>query len=109
MLTSEYVAINLLELECDRVRLELMKAGLVIREFHDLETHLNRIRDFTGSLCRISSNTSYGRYSNIPYLSFFFSALPISDCWENLQFEALVELLWNCGMPQTIRASPPTG
>ena len=35
-------------------------------------------------------------------LSFFLSALPISDCWENLQFEALVELLWNCGMPQTI-------
>ena len=31
-----------------------MKAKLVIREFHDFETHLNRIRDFTGSLSDIS-------------------------------------------------------
>ena len=38
-----------------------MKAGVVIKEFHDLETHLNRIRDLTGSLCRISSATSSGR------------------------------------------------
>ena len=40
-----------------------MKAGLVIREFHDLETHLNRIRDLDGSLCKISGTrtTSSGR------------------------------------------------
>ena len=38
-----------------------MKAEVVIREFHDFETHLNRIRDFTGSLYSISSTTSSGR------------------------------------------------
>ena len=42
-----------------------MKAGLVIREFHNLETHLNRIRDLAGSLCKISSTTSSGRQSDI--------------------------------------------
>ena len=31
--------------DSDRVRWELMKEKAVIREFHDLETHLNRIRD----------------------------------------------------------------
>jgi hypothetical protein len=38
-----------------------MKVGLVIREFHDLETHLNRIRDLAGSLWRISRTNSSGR------------------------------------------------
>ena len=38
-----------------------MKAGFAIRDFHDFETHLNRIRDFTDSLCRISISTSSER------------------------------------------------
>ena len=38
-----------------------MKAKLVIKEFHDFEMHLNRIRDFTGSLYRICSTTSSRR------------------------------------------------
>lgn len=31
-----------------------MKSGVEMRESHDLQTHLNRRRDFTGSLERIS-------------------------------------------------------
>ena len=42
-----------------------MKLGLVIRECHVLQTHLNWSRDFTGSLLRISITTSTGRYSDI--------------------------------------------
>jgi hypothetical protein len=74
--TVQCLTIDLLELqsESEWVRWELMKAGLVIREFQDLETHLNRIRDFTGSLCGISNTTSSGIWSEIPfYASFSFS------------------------------------
>ena len=34
----------------------VMKMGLVMLEYHDLETHLNRIMDFTGSWLRMLSN-----------------------------------------------------
>jgi len=33
----------------------------VIRDLKDLQTHWNRIRDFTGSLERTSTTISYGR------------------------------------------------
>ena len=35
--------------------------GLVIVELQDLETHLNLIKDLTGSWVRMSNTTSYGR------------------------------------------------
>jgi len=35
--------------------------GFKIKEFHDLQTHLNRIRDFTGSSEKISMISSLGR------------------------------------------------
>ena len=37
-----------------------MKEELVIRECQDLETHLNRTRDFTGSLFSMSGMISSG-------------------------------------------------
>jgi hypothetical protein len=39
----------------------VMKMGLVIVELQDLETHLNLIKDLTGSLVRMSNTTSSGR------------------------------------------------
>lgn len=38
-----------------------MNSGLDIKDSHDLETHLNLTRDFTGSLNRIAFMTSSGR------------------------------------------------
>lgn len=38
-----------------------MKEKLVMRECHDLETTVNRIKDLTGSLSRISINRSGGK------------------------------------------------
>ena len=35
-----------------------MNSELEIREYHDLQMHLNRINDFAGSLRRISVTTS---------------------------------------------------
>lgn len=37
-----------------------MKLGLVIKEYQDFHTDLNRSRDFMGSLARISIKTSSG-------------------------------------------------
>jgi hypothetical protein len=36
----------------------VMKSGLLIMEFQDLETHLNQTKDFTGSRVRMSNTTS---------------------------------------------------
>ena len=58
----------------DWLRLKLkcvvMKLGLVMMEFQDLETHLNLIKDFTGSRVRMSNTTSSGTGSdkNIGFL-----------------------------------------
>ena len=41
-----------------------MKMGFVIVEYQDFETHLNRIKDFTGSRVRMSNTTSCGRLSS---------------------------------------------
>ena len=38
-------------------------------EYQDLETHLNRIEDFTGNWVRISNTTSCGRSSDDKFLS----------------------------------------
>ena len=38
-----------------------MKLRSVIVQYQDLETHLNRIKDFTGSKVRISYTRSSGR------------------------------------------------
>ena len=46
-----------------------MKYGLEMREYHVLQTHLNLMSDFTGSLERISLITSFGRCSDIVFLS----------------------------------------
>ncbi len=40
-----------------------MNKGLVMVEFKDLETHLNRIKDLTGTRVRISKTTSSRRRS----------------------------------------------
>jgi hypothetical protein len=45
-----------------------MKWGLEMREHHVLETHLNLITDFTGTLDRISAITSFGRLFDIVLL-----------------------------------------
>jgi hypothetical protein len=42
-----------------------MKWGVEIREHHAFETHLNLMRDFTGSRERMSVITSRGRQSDI--------------------------------------------
>jgi hypothetical protein len=58
----------------DWLRLKLkclvMKMGLVMMEFQVMETHLNLIKDFTGSRVRISNTTSSGTRSdkNIGFL-----------------------------------------
>ena len=44
-----------------RVRCLLMKLGLEMSEHHDLHTHLNRTRVFTGSPERMSVRTVGGR------------------------------------------------
>ena len=53
----------------DLVRLRLkcveMKVGSEIMESQDLETNLNRVKDFTGSRPKISLTTSYGTRSRI--------------------------------------------
>ena len=41
-----------------RLKCVVMKIGSVMMELHDLETHLNRIMDFTGSRVRMSDTTS---------------------------------------------------
>jgi hypothetical protein len=41
-----------------RLKCEVMKMGFVIMELYDLETHLIRIMDFTGSRVRMSDTTS---------------------------------------------------
>ena len=41
-----------------------MKMGFVIVEFQEWETHLNRIKDFTGSQVRMSNTTLPGRSSD---------------------------------------------
>jgi hypothetical protein len=67
-----------------------MKSGLVMMEKQDLETHLNRIKDFTGSRVRMSNTTSSGTcsddncldflldsdiaYSNVDLVCFFLSS-----------------------------------
>ena len=43
----------------------LMKMGSLIMEFQDFETHLNRIKDFTGRWAKMSSTTSSGTRSPI--------------------------------------------
>ena len=45
-----------------RLKCVVMKIGSVMMELHDLETHLNRIMDFTGSRVRMSDTTSWGRH-----------------------------------------------
>ena len=37
-----------------------MKSGLEIKDFHDLDTHLNLMRDFAGTLVRIRVTISSG-------------------------------------------------
>ena len=43
-----------------RLRCVVMKIGLVMVEYQDLETHLKRIKDFTGSQVRMSNTMSLG-------------------------------------------------
>ena len=50
--------------ELARSRCFVMKMGFVIVEFQDWETHLNRIKDFTGSRVRMSNTTLSGRSSD---------------------------------------------
>ena len=45
------------------LRCVVMNEGLVMVEFKDLETHLNRIKDLTGTRVRISKTTSSRRRS----------------------------------------------
>jgi hypothetical protein len=49
------------ELERERLRWVEMKWGVEIRERHAFETHLNLMRDFTGSRERMSVISSRGR------------------------------------------------
>ena len=44
--------------------------GFVIVEYHDLETHLNRIKDFTGSRVIMSNTMSSSRTRSVNNLSF---------------------------------------
>jgi hypothetical protein len=48
-------------LERARLRWVAIKCGLEMRVYHVLETPLNLMSDFTGSLERISMITSFGR------------------------------------------------
>ena len=43
-----------------RLRCVVMKIGLVMVEYQDLETYLYRTKDFTGSQVRMSNTTSSG-------------------------------------------------
>lgn len=45
----------------DTRRCFLAKSGFEIRDFHDLQTHWNCMRNLTGSLERISTTISNGR------------------------------------------------
>ena len=47
-----------------------MKLGFVIVEYHDLETHLNRIKDFTGSRVSMSNKMSLSRTRSVNNLRF---------------------------------------
>lgn len=42
-----------------------MKLGLVMREYHDLQTMVHRIRSLIGSSTRIELKTSTGKLSDI--------------------------------------------
>jgi hypothetical protein len=42
-----------------------MKMGLVMMEFQDLETNLNRIKDFTDKEHRMSNTTSSGQKGKV--------------------------------------------
>lgn len=44
-----------------------MKMGLVIVEYPDLETHLNRIKDFTERQVSISNTISSGIHNRIGF------------------------------------------
>ena len=50
-----------------RLRCALMKMGLVIVEYPDLETHLNRIKDFTERQVSISNTISSGIHNRIGF------------------------------------------
>ena len=69
-----------------KLKCVVMKIGLVNMEFQDLETHLNRNIDFTGSRIRMSYTTSSGRCWDIIGGSALFVALfvlknsKIGDC-----------------------------
>jgi hypothetical protein len=59
-----FLLLLLFDNDLARTRCIVMKMGLVMMEFQDLETHLNRIMDFTESRVRMSDTMSSGRHNN---------------------------------------------
>lgn len=67
-LTRRQSALVSLAMDAARLRWRETKLGFRMREYQYLETERNRRRDFTGSLDRISFNTSSGSSSSIAML-----------------------------------------
>jgi hypothetical protein len=73
-----------------------INVGVEIKDFHDLQTHWNRKRDFTGRLTRISVQRSRGSRFDI---SVSFSSSPLGE--DELRMKKKEKAKGNlCGKPK---------
>ena len=82
-----WVFVDINDSDCLRLSLKclVMKVGSVMMESQDFETHLNRVKDFTGRWPRMSSMTSSGRSSHVVVVVFW----DIRKIHEGTEFKVL--------------------